>query len=112
MGEATNIGLTFVYPNISKKVYAHIRKPDRLLKMYAGYDLILEISGIAWDQMTEVEQSALLHHELEHVHYKAKRDGSLELCLIDHDVKDFANILDLYGIHYIRAGLNEDNGGE
>jgi hypothetical protein len=107
-GEDTNIGLTFVYPCISKKVYAHILKPSRLLKMHAGYDLILEISGVAWDNMNEDERQALLHHELEHVNFKEKRDGSLELRLIDHTVKDFANILDLYGIYYIRAGLNEE----
>lgn len=104
----TNIGLTFVYPNISKSKYAHILKPNRLLKMHAGYDLIMEISGIAWDRMTETERMALLHHELEHVHFEEKRNGDLELKLIDHNVKDFANIIDLYGVYYIRAGLNEE----
>jgi len=105
----TNIGLTFVYPNISKRVYAHILKPSRLLKMHAGYDLILEISGLAWDRMTEVERMALLHHELEHIVFKEKRNGDTELSLIDHNVKDFDNILDLYGIYYIRPGLNEED---
>lgn len=104
----TNIGLTFVYPNISKRVYAHILKPNRLLKMHAGFDLILEISGAAWDKMTENERLALLHHELEHVTFREKRNGDLELKLIDHNVKDFYNILDTYGLSYIRPGLNED----
>jgi len=103
-----NIGITFVYPCITKRTYAHICKPNRLLKMYAGYDLILEISGQAWDRMTDVERMALLHHELEHVNYREKPNGDLDLRLIDHNVKDFDNILDLYGIYYIRAGLNED----
>jgi predicted metallopeptidase len=102
------IGITFVYPNISKRVYAHILKPNRLLKMHTGLPLIMEISGAAWDKMTEVERMALLHHELEHIHFAEKRNGDLDLKLIDHNIKDFANILDLYGIHYIRAGLNED----
>lgn len=102
------IGLTFVYPNISKRVYAHILKPNRLLKMHTGLQLIMEISGVAWDQMTDTERMALLHHELEHIHFAEKRNGDLELKLIDHNIKDFANILDLYGIHYIRAGLNEE----
>lgn len=103
-----DIGLTFVYPNISKRTYAHILKPSRLLKMHSGLTLIVEISGVAWDKMTENERMALLHHELEHVHFKEKRNGDLELQLIDHNVKDFAKILDLYGIYYIRAGLNEE----
>ncbi len=103
-----DIGLTFVYPNISKRVYAHILKPNRLLKMHTGLQLILEISGVAWDKMTENERLALLHHELEHVHFREKRNGDLELRLIDHNVKDFYNILDTYGLCYIRPGLNEE----
>lgn len=101
-------GLTFVYPNISKRVYAHILKPNRLLKMHTGLQLIMEISGVAWDKMTEDERMALLHHELEHIHFKEKKNGDLELQLIDHNIKDFANIIDLYGVHYIRSGLNEE----
>lgn len=107
--EQIRFGLTFVYPNISKRVYAHIRKPDRLLKMHSGYDLIVEISGNAWDKMTENERTALLHHELEHIDFTVKKDGSLKLRLIDHNVKDFYNILDTYGLYYIRPGLNEDD---
>jgi hypothetical protein len=108
--EAMNlgIGLTFVYPNISNRTYAHILKPNRLLKMHSGLDVVLEISGVAWDKMTENERLALLHHELEHIFYKEKRNGDLELKLIDHDVKDFYNILDTYGLSYIRPGLNEE----
>lgn len=102
------IGLTFVYPNISNRVYAHILKPNRLLKMHTGLQLILEISGVAWDKMTETERMALLHHELEHVHFAEKRNGDLELKLVDHTLKDFHNIVDLYGVHYIRPNLNEE----
>lgn len=103
-----DIGLTFVYDFISKNVYAHILKPNRLLKMHSGYNLILEISGMAWDRMTETERLALLHHELEHIRFKEKRNGDLELQLVDHTLKDFHNIIDLYGLFYIRPGLNED----
>lgn len=102
------IGLTFVYPSISKRVYAHILKPGRLLKMHSGLSIILEISGVAWDKMTENERLALLHHELEHVTFVEKRNGDLELKLIDHNVNDFYNILDTYGLSYIRPGLNEE----
>lgn len=104
----TNIGITFVYPNITKKKYAHILKPNRLLKMHAGVDLIVEISGTAWDAMTDDERLALLHHELEHIVFVDKPNGDQNLTLQDHDVKDFAKILDLYGIYYIRAGLNDE----
>lgn len=107
--EGTAIGLTFVYPNISKRVYAHILKPNRLLKMHSGTDLILEISGNAWDRMTDDERTALLHHELMHITFVEKRNGDQEIKLVDHDVKDFAAILDLYGIYYIRPGLNEED---
>lgn len=103
------IGLTFVYPSLAgPDTYAHILKPNRLLKMHSGLQLIVEISGTSWDKMTENERLALLHHELEHVNFKEKRNGDLELRLVDHNVKDFAKILDLYGIYYIRAGLNEE----
>lgn len=105
----TNIGLTFVFPCISNRVYAHILKPNRLLKMHTENTIFIEISGNAWNKMTNEERLALLHHELQHVYYKENRKGDLELKLIDHDVKDFAEILDLYGIYYIRPGLNDED---
>jgi hypothetical protein len=112
--ENINIGLTFVYPCITKNIYAHILKPNRLLKMHSGYDLILEISGVAWDRMTENERLALLHHELEHVNFKLDKKEVFHLRLVDHTIKDFYNILDTYGLLYIRPGLNEteDEGEE
>lgn len=106
--EQIEIGVTFVYPFVSKTVYAHILKPNRLLKMYSGLKLLIEISGTAWDLMTADERMALLHHELEHVDFREKRNGDLELRLIDHNVKDFYTILDKYGLAYIRSGLNEE----
>lgn len=106
--EEIEIGLTFVYPHVSKTTYAHILKPNRLLKMHSGLKLIIEISGSAWDLMTADERMALLHHELEHIDFREKRNGDLELRLIDHNVKDFYNILDKYGLAYIRSGLNEE----
>lgn len=108
--EQIRFAITFVYPCISKRVYAHILKPNRLLKMHTQKDLIVEISGTAWDKMTENERTALLHHELEHIDFKENtKTGALQLRLIDHNVKDFINILDTYGLYYLRPGLNEDD---
>jgi predicted metallopeptidase len=104
-----SIQLTLVYPVITKKTIARFVKGNRLLKQLSGFDYVCEFSGVAFDKLTDEQIMRVYHHELEHLGFKEKSDGTIAHGLIDHDLLDFHSIIDQYGLHWVPVGLLEED---
>jgi len=63
-----------VYPNVSKKRAAKVKKCGKELKYFSGYDYLIQISGDLWDMLDDDTRYKLMWHQLLNLHpvYKAK----------------------------------------
>lgn len=98
--------LNVVYPLISKTVMAQIIKCSPRYKAATGVDLMLEISGAVLDLIDQQHLDILIEHELEHIWTEYKDDGTPVLKLLKHNVEDFADIIDKYGMDWINYSGN------
>jgi predicted metallopeptidase len=107
--ENINLQLTTVYPLINKNTVAHIVRANRLLKQFSGYDYVVEFSGVAFDNLTYEQVVIVYHHELEHLRFKEKPDGTMKHGLVKHDLEDFHSIIDKYGLHYLPSNVMDED---
>ena len=96
------VGFVLVYPYISKNTAGRCIKASAEMKLYSGYDYVVEMSGDLWDKLDEEKQYILMFHELMHIMptYNDKK-GEWNFGLVDHDVQDFRKIINKYGVDWI-----------
>lgn len=100
IAEAKICGLQ-VSPSIGDFIAGRCIRSGKQLKHFSGYDYIIEVSGELWDLLNEQTKYLLVYHELLHIGIKYKKDGSVVYGIVDHDIKDFRNIIKKYGIDWI-----------
>lgn len=92
--------LHYVYPYISKDVWAHIMKSSPQLKMYSNVDYIIEVSGGIWELIDQNQKDILIEHELMHLYITENDEGVPKYQLQGHDLEDFKKIISKYGIEW------------
>lgn len=92
--------LQYVYPMVGKNIAARICRANANLKIHAGIDYVIEISGQVWEQMDDTVREILMAHELTHIKASMNDAGEISLELRDHDVKDFLWIIKKYGVEW------------
>jgi len=92
--------VNYIYPAISKTVWAHIFKVTPYMKMFTDLDYVVEVSGDIWEMIDDEMKKILLEHELDHVCITEKDDGTPVLKTLKHDVQDFRSIIRKYGIDW------------
>jgi len=100
--------ILFVSPVINKKTVARICRASAHVKLFQGFDYIIEISKDMWDQLNDEQKKILMWHECEHIHVKEKRDGTPTYGLRDHDLKDFRSVVNEHGVYWMLDVLKEE----
>lgn len=91
-----------VYPHINKKTAGRCIKCNNELRFVGECEYIIEISGDLWDKLKEQTKEILLWHELKHpLVVMNDKTGEWDFKLLDHDVKDFYNIIKEHGIDWL-----------
>lgn len=86
-------------------VYADCNKVDELVKLWCKYDFIIRIYEENVTGMSENQLKILLYHELLHVGINDKTLEPKYICN-PHDIEDFAEILDTFGVHWAEIGAD------
>lgn len=95
------IGYLTVHPMISKTVVARCIKANNELKFYSDFDYIIEFSEDLYDVLDERMKKLVLFHELLHIcPVNNEKTGNYDFRLIDHDLKDFYQIVSKHGINW------------
>lgn len=82
----------------NKLVYAETSKLNDKMKAVCGYDFIITFYQPNCDTVSDAALKILMQHELQHVGFDPE---SGKCTIIPHDVEDFANIVNKYGIEWI-----------
>lgn len=82
-----------------KVTYADCRKVTEVFKAYLPYDFIITFYERNTGFLNENQQKILMFHELQHIDI-----GEKGLKVRPHDVEDFKNILEKYGLDWAEAG--------
>lgn len=92
-----------------KITYADCRKVQEVFKAYLPFDFIITFYERNTGFLNENQQKVLMLHELRHITM-----GEKGLKLRTHDIEDFSNILDKYGLDWNHYGkeLPDILGGE
>lgn len=82
-----------------REVLGECIKVAELYKPFCPYDFLIVIHAESVAEMSDRQLYALMHHELLHVGVREK-DGEPVYSIIPHDVEDFFEILNSYGLHW------------
>ena len=77
-----------------------------------GIDFIISIFKDAWDIMVEEQRKALLDHEMMHMFVGEDKDGNVIYKIVPHDIEDFADILNRYGVDWADNIYIDDDSAE
>jgi hypothetical protein len=78
-----------------KTVYADCRRVTTVYSAYLPYDFIITFYESSVSMLSENQKKILMRHELQHIEC-----GSRGLTVRLHDIEDFSNILEEYGIKW------------
>ena len=83
-------------------IWAQARKVSGLSAFLAGESekgfFVIEIVESVWETLSELQKTALIHHELLHLSYSIQPDtGKWSLCIVAHDLEEFREIVTRYG---------------
>lgn len=107
-----------VHPYISKTCVARCIKPNHELKYFGNFDYLIEFSENVYSGLTDQLKEIVMYHELKHILVKTDNKGNEVFAIADHDVKDFACIIDKYGINWFHdlkavvSSVNDFQNGE
>lgn len=92
-----------------KIVYADCRKVQEVFRAYLPFDFILTFYEQNTGMLNENQQKVLMLHELRHIGM-----GDRGLTIVPHDIEDFSDILEKYGLDWNEYGkeLPDILGGE
>ncbi len=95
--------------NGEKMIFADCRKVQEVFKAYLPFDFIITFYERNTGFLNENQQKILMLHELRHITM-----GEKGLKLRPHDIEDFSDILDKYGLDWNHNGkeLPDILGGE
>jgi hypothetical protein len=80
-------------------VLGKIVKPNDLVDFFCeGYDYIIILDKVCWNNITETDRERIMRHELRHVDYDIE-DEKDPYKLVDHEITDF----------YDEVTLNQDD---
>ncbi len=100
-GSAKVCGL-MVTPSINKTTAGRCIRAGKELKFFSDYDYIIQISRDYWDNLTEQARKILVLHEVMHIDIRYTKQGKEVFGMRQHDVEDFAVLLEKYGLHWLR----------
>ncbi len=90
-----------------KRVFADTRKTNELYRFLTGVDFIITFyAGV--EMMSETALRVLAYHELLHVGYETRGD-SVVTRVIPHDIEDFSDVIERFGINWPLLQDNADN---
>lgn len=101
-------------------VLGKCKKAGDLDKQFHDFDFVILLNSEAWKTLSEIQQRALMHHELEHAavsedqNGNPKRDarGRLMYRVRKHDIEEFRSIVKVYGCYksdieeFVRAAVD------
>ncbi|MDD5651419.1 MAG: putative metallopeptidase [Candidatus Nanoarchaeia archaeon] len=92
--------LVLVSPSISKTVVGKCIKPSHELKYFGKFDYLIEFSEDLWESLTSELKEIVMYHELLHVNITHDKKGNEKHSILDHNIKDFSEIIAVYGIEW------------
>jgi hypothetical protein len=113
-----NVVYMLVYPNISPTLAGRCIRTSNLVKLFSNADIIIQMSGELWDNIPDNVKYILTLHEMKHAGIIYTKTGEKKIKIVDHNVKDFYDIIKEYGIDWIEtlktisANVNEFEKGE
>ena len=84
------------------QVYADTEKLSDKLSALTGIDFIITFYD-GWAELSKKALEILCIHELHHVGFRVKSDGTVEKKIIPHDVQDFFSVIEAFGLDWICA---------
>jgi len=82
-----------------KIIMARTYKVPEQWQFLSGYDVLVVINFPVWCDLNSKQREALIDHELCHVHKeKNEKTGATTWNLVDHDVEEFAVIVQRHGL--------------
>ena len=82
-----------------KPVFGECRKVQDVYLPFCGYDFIITIFEMNTAEFTQNQLKILLYHELLHIGFNEK-DGELTYKIETHDIEEFREIADQFGIRW------------
>jgi hypothetical protein len=102
--------ICMVSPYASKTCIARIMKSSPEMKMLSskdtgerGIDYLIEFSHDYFTKLTDDVQRVVIVHELQHAYVTYDKEENPVYKLVKHDVEDFYNILEKYGLEWKNA---------
>ena len=92
-----------------KLVFGECVKVNELYSPFCPYDFLIIIYEDNIRGLTDMQLYILMHHELLHVGMEEK-NGEPKYRTIPHDVEDFEEIIERYGLHWDRPGYTPPEG--
>lgn len=83
-----------------KIIFGDCEKVKPKLKQFIDYDFVITFYDDA-NYITKEKQEILMYHELRHVGIKEQNNGDLLFYIVPHDVEDFSDIINDYGIGWV-----------
>lgn len=95
--------LAVLYCDKAKKsrgrtVFADTKKMNEMVSMMTGFDFVITFYADV-EYLSEAAMDILIKHELKHIGYES-RGGNVVKKIVPHDVEDFREIVDEYGIDW------------
>lgn len=81
----------------NKIIYADTERVKGKYKALMPYDFVITFYWPNCENLTEEKLEKLMYHELRHVGF----DGDCKFTIIPHDVEDFRDVIDRWGIDWI-----------
>lgn len=78
-------------------IYGDCERVKPKLKQFIDYDFVITFYADA-NYLSEQKQEVLMYHELRHIGIQEKVNGDLNFYIVPHDVEDFIDIINDYGI--------------
>jgi len=82
-----------------KVVLGTCTKQSEKLKILHGFDFIIEFAYDVWEQLTDIQQKALILHELKHISIGEDKEGNIKLRLCKHDLEEFRDVVEIFGLY-------------
>ena len=88
-------------------------RPSEINKKLHGYDFVIIIAEKEWENQTDPrKKTQLVDHELCHCWYRVDKQGESHWVIREHDIQEFREILERYGLEDYEAVEVSENGDD
>lgn len=101
----TKFKLVFDMKEIPTKLGSIRRVSEREKCSGIDADLMLIVAGVWWNKTENASKEALIDHELAHVEYVIKEDGSKQYKMRKHDIEEFLSVVERHGAWTIQLHM-------